>query len=210
MKFLKIEYIKKQLRIDGDDEDELLQLYGRDAEATLLNVLGRSFAEVVAEYGTDSEPFPAPLVQAALMLVEVSYTQRSPVTVQNLYAVPYAFDMKVKPYMRLADDVASFNDVPIGTQLKIAFSLDLANGFHMQDVDWTVSIRNMAKNKSVERTKAECIMLSNDGYVVKVDSTELGVGEYTLRVTVNIPDNDFEAGYRVEKYDINPNINVTL
>jgi hypothetical protein len=36
--------------------------------------------------------------------VEVSYTQRAPITQQNMYTVPYAFDMMVKPYMKLASD----------------------------------------------------------------------------------------------------------
>jgi hypothetical protein len=47
---------------------------------------------------------PKPLYVAALMLVEVSYTQRAPITQTNLYTVPYAFDMKVKPYMKLTND----------------------------------------------------------------------------------------------------------
>jgi hypothetical protein len=45
-----------------------------------------------------------PLVQASLMLVELSYMQRSAVSMQQLYAVPYTFDLLVKPYMRLADE----------------------------------------------------------------------------------------------------------
>jgi N-acetylglucosamine-6-phosphate deacetylase len=58
---------------------------------------------LVGLYGTDTRPVPAPLVHASLLLVELSYTQRAPVTQTNLYTVPYAFDMMVKPYMRLAD-----------------------------------------------------------------------------------------------------------
>jgi uncharacterized phage protein (predicted DNA packaging) len=100
MKWLTLEWIKKHSRIDFDCEDELLELYGDDAEQTILNLIGRSFDDLIETYGE----VPKPLYVAALMLVETSYTQRAPVTQQNLYTVPYAFDMKVKPYMKLTND----------------------------------------------------------------------------------------------------------
>lgn len=103
MKWLTIEAIKKHSRIDYDCEDSLLEMYGESAEDTVLNIINRSYTEVVELYGTDDRPIPAPLVHASLLLVELSYTQRAPVTQTNLYTVPYAFDMMVKPYMRLAD-----------------------------------------------------------------------------------------------------------
>ena len=100
MKWLTLEWIKKHSRIDFDCEDELLELYGEDAEQTILNLIGRSFDDLIETYGE----VPKPLYVAALMLVEVSYTQRAPITQTNLYTVPYAFDMKVKPYMKLTND----------------------------------------------------------------------------------------------------------
>ena len=103
MKWLTIDAIKKHSRIDYDCEDSLLEMYGESAEDTVLNIINRSYTEVVELYGTGDRPIPAPLVHASLLLVELSYTQRAPVTQTNLYAVPYAFDMMVKPYMRLAD-----------------------------------------------------------------------------------------------------------
>ena len=100
MKWLTLEWIKKHSRIDFDCEDDLLELYGESAEDTVLNVIARSYTEVIEQYGE----VPKPLFVAALMLVEVSYTQRAPITQQNMYTVPYAFDMMVKPYMKLASD----------------------------------------------------------------------------------------------------------
>ena len=97
MKWLTLEWIKKHSRIDFDCENDLLELYGESAEDTVLNVIARSYTEVVEHYGE----VPKPLFVAALMLVEVSYTQRAPITQQNMYTVPYAFDMMVKPYMKL-------------------------------------------------------------------------------------------------------------
>jgi uncharacterized phage protein (predicted DNA packaging) len=100
MKWLTLEYIKKHSRIDFDCEDDLLELYGEDAEDTVLNLIGRSYTEVVEMWGE----VPKPLYVAALMLVEVDYNHRSPNSMNNLYAVPYAFEMRVKPYMRLASN----------------------------------------------------------------------------------------------------------
>ena len=105
MKWLTLEWIKKHSRIDFDCEDTLLELYGESAEDTVLNVIARSYTEVIEQYGE----VPKPLFVAALMLVETSYTQREPITQQNMYTVPYAFDMMVKPYMRLVSKNANDN-----------------------------------------------------------------------------------------------------
>lgn len=98
MKWLTLDWIKAHSRIDFDGEDDLLNIYGESAEDTVLNVIARSYTEVIETYGE----VPKPLYVASLMLVEVSYTQRAPITQTNLYTVPYAFDMMVKPYIKLA------------------------------------------------------------------------------------------------------------
>ena len=105
MKWLTLEWIKKHSRIDFDCEDELLELYGGSAEDTVLNVIARSYTEVIEHYGE----VPKPLFVAALMLVEVSYTQRGPIAQQNMYTVPYTFDMMVKPYMKLVSSNTNDN-----------------------------------------------------------------------------------------------------
>ena len=38
------------------------------------------------------------------MLVDLSYQQRSPVSPVSMYAVPYTFDLLIKPYMKLTPD----------------------------------------------------------------------------------------------------------
>ena len=110
MKWLTLEWIKKHSRIDFDCEDDLLELYGESAEDTVLNVIARSYTEVIEHYGE----VPKPLFVAALMLVEVSYTQRGPIAQQNMYTVPYTFDMMVKPYMRLTTSSATNNNQEYG------------------------------------------------------------------------------------------------
>ena len=100
MKWLTLERIKDQCRIERDfhDEDELLEMYGETAEDTVLNAVNRSYTDVMESYGQ----VPGPLVLASLMLADLSYQHRSPVSPQNMYMVPYAFDLMIKPYVRLA------------------------------------------------------------------------------------------------------------
>ena len=102
MKWLTVEYIKKHSRIDYDCEDDLLELYGEAAEETVMNITGRDYDDIVANFGTEGRPIPAAIIQASLILVDTSYMQRTAVSPQQMFAVPYAFDMLIKPYMRLA------------------------------------------------------------------------------------------------------------
>ena len=100
MKWLTINWIKQHSRIDFNCEDDLLELYGNAAEQTVLNICNRSYENIMETYGE----VPAPLFVAALQLVEVAYTHRSPDAIQQPYLVPYTFDAMVKPYMRLTSN----------------------------------------------------------------------------------------------------------
>ena len=93
--------MKAQCRIEQDfhDEDDVLGMYGESAEDTVLNALGRTYEDIIESYGK----VPAPVMHASLMLADLSYQHRSPVGPQNMYMVPYTFDLLIKPYMRLAN-----------------------------------------------------------------------------------------------------------
>lgn len=99
MKWLTLDWIKKHSRIDFDCEDSLLELYGEAAEDAVLNIINRSYTEVVETYGD----VPKGLYIAALMQVEASYDHRSAVSQQQLYDVP-GFSIHLKPYVRLANN----------------------------------------------------------------------------------------------------------
>lgn len=105
MKFLTIDKIKQQLRLDCTCEAELLDLYGNSAEATLAGYLGYNNENNVPDVDKMLEAYggtiPAPLVQAALLLVDTSYQYRNPISNQNMSVVPYTFDLLVKPYVKL-------------------------------------------------------------------------------------------------------------
>lgn len=209
MKWLTLEKIKAQLRIEPDfhDEDAILEVYGESAETTLLNYLNRPYADIIGSYGS----MPVPLVQASLMLVDTSYQHRSPISVTNISQVPYTFDLLVKPYMRLTsavdDDVQT---VPLGSDTKIAFTADLPDGLLLKDIGFTLKVINADTNHQADYTKDDCIMVGDGAdYVVLVDTEEMGIGTLMLRLTVHIPDSDYPSGTRKEVINIDPRIRIT-
>lgn len=213
MKWLTLPYIKQQLRIEPDFtlEDDMLTLYGNSAENTLLQLCNRSYESFLDEYGE----IPDDIIHATLMLVDVSYHQRSPISQYQLYAVGYAFDQKVKPYMRLAkrdDDNVETTEVPIGSDTKIEFTADLPDGLTLADITFTGKVINAnQKDKVMNFTKADCIKADESGeyYVVLVDTETMGVGSLVMKLTVQIPDTDYTSGYRKEVVKINPHIRIT-
>lgn len=204
MKWLTLEQIKQQLRLDDDIENELLTSYGESAEATVLNYLNRSYQDLIDTYGK----VPVPVVHASLMLVDVSYQYRSPINPTNISLVPYTFDILMKPYMRLAssEDACDVTYVTLGSDTKIEFTADLPDGLLLKDIDFSGKVINAdEKDKELNFTKADCIMVGDGAdYVVLVDTEALGVGSYMLRLTVQIPDTDYPSGYRKEVVKINP------
>jgi len=97
MKYLTIEQVKKQLRLDFDCEDDLLELYGGGAEEAVLYLCNRTYENLVGTYGC----VPDPIRQVTLEIVTLSYDQRSPAGRDNLSAVPYNFDLMVKEFIAL-------------------------------------------------------------------------------------------------------------
>lgn len=97
MKWLDLTIIKAHLRITEEYEDSLLQTYGESAEELVLTYLGMTYGELIAEYGT----VPKNIKHATLMLIDVFYKHRAPITIENMNMVPYTFDLLMKPYMKL-------------------------------------------------------------------------------------------------------------
>lgn len=209
MKWLTLNDIKDQLRIERDftDDDKLLTRYGESAENTILNICRRTYDDFISEYGE----IPSDIVEASLLLVTVSYEHRAAVSQYQMYSVGYAFDMKVKPYMRLSSDGedAQMQVFTIGSDVKIIVAADLPNDLTMADVDFTVKVYNVsAIDKEKVYPKESCIETGDGDYVVLVDSDDLGIGVYMVRLTVQIPDTDYPSGYRKEVVKINPHVMV--
>lgn len=209
MKWLTISDIKKQLRVDFDDEDDVLELYGSAAEDTVLNYMNRTYQDVLEEYGE----VPAAIRQATLMLVDNSYQHRSPAEPTQMYYVMYGFDTLIKPYMRLTssgNQSQRISTYTIGSQIKILIAASLPDNLTLFDIDFDVAVYNDDKKDQQKKyKKAECIPTDESDYVVLIDSDELGVGTYMVKLTVYIPDTDFPDGRRKEVIRINPNVKVT-
>ena len=100
MKYLTFDMIKAQLRLDDEQaqaEHDILELYGDSAEDTVLNLCNRTITDIFEQYGM----VPKALVHATLMLVDNAYKERSPISPQSMSTVPYAFDLMLKPYIKL-------------------------------------------------------------------------------------------------------------
>lgn len=208
MKWLTIIDIKRQLRLDTSDDDQELELYGSAAEDTMLNYLNRSYQELLETYGD----VPAPVRQATLMLVDSSYNHRSPASVSEMYYVLYGFDTLVKPYMRLTSNHKAVrpDTYTVGSQLKILIVAELPDGLTMLEVPFTVTVYNAdEKDNQHVYAKTDCIYTDDGNYVVLVDSEELGVGTYMIKLVVDIPDTDYPTGYRKVVKRIDPNVKVT-
>ena len=210
MKWLTLPEIKEQLRIEADFtlEDQKLTMYGDSAEEVLMEVTRRTYDDFIENYGK----IPTPIREVSLMLVTVSYETGSAVSQQQLYSNP-TFDMKVKPYMRLADgpmEQQPIERITIGSDAKIEFTAELPDGLKLGDVEFGLKVINVSeKDVSEDYTKADCISKGDgESYVVLVDTEELGVGSYLLKLTVQIPDTDYPSGYRKEVVNINPHISV--
>ena len=210
MKWLDTEKIKAQLRLDdlqAQEENDLLEIYGDSAETSILRLLNRSYSDLIEEYGE----VPTDIFHASLMLVDLSYKERSPVSPQNNPALGYAFDMKVKPYMKLAsNDSEAVQVVTLGSDFKVEFTADLPDGLLLKDIDFNGKIFNTdSPAEDITFDKAACIMIGEGGsYAVLVNSETLGIGGVGLVLNVFIPDTDYQSGTRKEVIRINPYITI--
>jgi hypothetical protein len=145
------------------------------------------------------------------MLVAQSYQHREPSSPQNISSVPYAFDLLLKPYMRLTSgDTEIIEPTPLGSDVKIVFTVCLPDDMTLADVDFTGKVYNVNNNDAkIDFAKADAYPIGEgERYCFMFNSDELGVGRYMLRLTVHVPDSDYPAGYSKEVVVIDPKINV--
>ena len=103
MKWLTLTLIKANSRIETNEEDDLITLYGNSAERQVLNDTGRTVDELKAMNEDDTTKVPDDIIHASLMLADFAYRQRSPVDTMNWAVVPYTYERIIKPYVRLTN-----------------------------------------------------------------------------------------------------------
>lgn len=98
LKFLSLDTIKAQARIEADfhDEDDYLMALGKAAERKLLKDICRTYDEVVEMEGE----WPEDLTLAALLLTSNWYRHREPVENMSISVVPYAYEALYFPYRK--------------------------------------------------------------------------------------------------------------
>lgn len=97
----------------------------------------------------------------------------------------------------------------VGTTLKLLITADLGDNIHLEDVDFTcVFFREGLRNgQTIE--KQEMTRIDKDEYIAVVDTKIIGTGEYYMKLSVRIPDNDVEGSLRDEVVVVPTNIRVT-
>ena len=114
LQIVSMDELRLQMRVEEDDEDNIILNYGIAAENQIITETRRTKEELCARGykeqhgGEPTEPvdvkwFPAPLRVAILMLAANLYRNREPVAAGVTVApIPYTIEVLVKPYVRLA------------------------------------------------------------------------------------------------------------
>lgn len=115
LRVVTMDELKAQMRVDFEDEDKIIELYGRAAEDAVISGTARSLGELnrmgyrerMGEEPAEELPpgdwFPDRLKLAILILAAHSYRNREPVAAIAQNAVPYSIDVFCKPYRKLTD-----------------------------------------------------------------------------------------------------------
>ena len=105
LKWLDLDWIKRHSRIVGNAENDYLEELGEGAEDQVLNIINRSYTEVIEVYGK----VPIGLTRAALMLIEADYVNRSTELTNQQYENP-SISRHLNPYVKLASTNESNNN----------------------------------------------------------------------------------------------------
>ena len=97
MKFLSLDLIKMQSRIEWDDEDTYLTLLGEAAERKLFNDTQRAYEEIKE---ANNNEWPTDLTLAALQLTSHWYKNREDASNVSMYLVPNAYEALYMPYRK--------------------------------------------------------------------------------------------------------------
>ena len=104
MRWLTLEDIKEQIRIEPDNpiDDNLLTRYGATAENFTLNYLQRTEDELKAMNKKDPThtTIPDEIFSACILLVDLYYQHRGPISAQNMYLIDYGYDALVMQYRK--------------------------------------------------------------------------------------------------------------
>lgn len=123
-----LDELKSQMRVDIEEEDSLIALYGVAAENYVVESTRRTIPELnllgylrvhggeelsepdAVGISKDNKNFPQTLKVAILMYAAHLYRNREPVAGIAQNAVPHTLDALIKPYRRLSDKKVDYAD----------------------------------------------------------------------------------------------------
>ena len=113
LQIVSLDELKQQMRVEENNEDDIITQYGMAAERQIITETRRTQNELCimgyneqhdepATGDVDAQWFPAPLRVAILMLADNLYRNREPVAIGvSVAPIPYTIEVLVKPYVKL-------------------------------------------------------------------------------------------------------------
>lgn len=86
-----------------------------------------------------------------------------------------------------------------GTLVKLNVSMTPLDNHHMENIEWEAMVFVKGNNRQQVIKKEKAKRVDADNYIIVVDSSIVGSGEYYITFTAYIPDADVEGGVRIEK-----------
>lgn len=95
----------------------------------------------------------------------------------------------------------------LGTELKLSVNILKIGSLSMHDYDWYIDVYTSPK-KCVTVKKEDADYITDDYYIIVVDTKQLGQGEVKCKITAEIPDTEVADGFRTEVVIANPDITI--
>ena len=96
-----------------------------------------------------------------------------------------------------------------GTELKLNVHIEPLGELTMDDYHFRVDIiSGTFKKQSLTIDKEQARRVDDSNYAVCFDTSSLGTGRLKCRITAEIPDGDFEDGFRTEITEVDTGIDI--
>ena len=102
LEVLTLEELKSQMRVDFEEDDDIIRLYGRAAEEKVEAYCRRSVEDFTAENESRGRSgFPSSVKVCMLMVASHLYRRREPVESVSEVSVPYTLEFMLKDWVKL-------------------------------------------------------------------------------------------------------------
>lgn len=93
----------------------------------------------------------------------------------------------------------------LGTEYKINVGMSPMGDIHLSNCDFEAKFYTGSMLSHIIK-KEDMIQVDDDNFLALVDSTLTGQGELKMRMTIHLPDADFDDGVRTEVTVVNTGI----